>query len=268
MSHVPRLARRFCYFPRVAVAKSTLGTKIPVADYYGFGGQYPRCIFIWGNDPLNADGMIGNRLTPALKAGARLIVADPIRAGLRDHLGSGRADPAGRTPVRHHEAGRHSMGQPPGSPRGVNNTQTVQAAILLMAVTGNLDVPGGMAIWEHGPFVDPLSPEHERPDLLPERSRAMAARWGAGEFTLLGMTHGSLVNRAIVSGELPVQVLFIIGHNFLLTAEHTETARQVMLKVPFSVTIDLFMTPTAALSDLVLRLLPTGGRLPDAHGPR
>lgn len=358
-----------CYFPRVAVAKSTLGTKIPVADYYGFGGQYPRCIFIWGNDPLNnADGMIGNRLTPALKAGARLIVADPIQnrwarradcwlqvrpvtdgalalgllnvvltEGLYDRAfverwtnapflvredtgdllrvagekGAGYriwdADRGAPCPpdasARPALSGRYQVEDLPvrpawdllmervreyppervseitwvpaerirqaarlfattkpaviqwGNPldhQGVNNSQTVQAAILLMAVTGNLDVPGGMAIWEHGPFVDPFSPEHERPDLLPERSRAMAARWGAGEFTLLGMTHGSLVNRAIVSGELPVQVLFIIGHNFLLTAEHTETARQVMLKVPFSVTIDLFMTPTAALSDLVL----------------
>jgi anaerobic selenocysteine-containing dehydrogenase len=128
----------------------------------------------------------------------------------------------------------------------------MQAAVLLMALTGNLDVPGGMAVWEHGPFVDPFGPEHERPDLLPERSRAMAGRYGAREFPLLGMTHGSLVNQAIVSGELPVQVLFIIGHNFLLTAENTETCHQVMHKVPFSVTIDLFMTPTAALSDLIL----------------
>jgi anaerobic selenocysteine-containing dehydrogenase len=75
---------------------------------------------------------------------------------------------------------------------------------------------------------------------------------GAREFPLLNGTHGSLVNEAIVNGSLPVQVLFIIGHNFLLTAENTEMCRQVMHKVPFSVTFDLFMTPTAALSDLFL----------------
>ena len=68
-----------CYFPRVAVAKSTLGTKIPVADFYGWGGQYPECVLIWGNDPLNnADGMIGNRLTPTLKAGPKIITIDPV----------------------------------------------------------------------------------------------------------------------------------------------------------------------------------------------
>ena len=128
----------------------------------------------------------------------------------------------------------------------------MQAAILLMAVTGNLDVPGGMAIWEHGPFVDPFGPEHERPDLLPDKSRQMLAVYGAREFPILGITHGSLVNEAIDKGKLPVPILFIIGHNFLLTAENTTMCHQVMHKVPFSVTFALFMTPTAALSDLFL----------------
>lgn len=360
-----------CYFPRVAVAKSTLGTKIPVADYYGFGGEYPRCILIWGNDPLNnADGMIGNRLTPAVKAGARMILVDPIETkwarrsdcwlqvrpvtdgalalgllnvilteGLYDRsfverwtnspflvredtgelldVGKGEGEgeqylvwdaerdapcppdsstrPAltGRYQVdgvqvrpawdllmervreyppervagitwvpaeKIREAARLFATTKPAviqwgnalDVQGVNNSQAMQAAILLMTVTGNLDVPGGMAIWEHGPFVDPFGPEHERPDLVPEASRAMRDRYGAEEFPLLGMTHGSLVNHAIVSGELPLQVVFIIGHNFLLTAEHTETCRQVMHKIPLSVVIDLFMTPTAALSDLIL----------------
>ncbi|HJM43132.1 MAG TPA: molybdopterin-dependent oxidoreductase, partial [Nitrospinota bacterium] len=68
-----------CYFPRVAVAKVTLGAKIPVADYYGWGGEYPKCVMMWGNDPLtNADGMISNRLTPTIKGGARIILIDPI----------------------------------------------------------------------------------------------------------------------------------------------------------------------------------------------
>jgi hypothetical protein len=68
-----------------------------------------------------------------------------------------------------------------------------------------------MAIWEHGPFVDPFGPEHERPDLLPEKSRAMLADYGAREFPILGITHGSLVNNAIVADELPVQVVSSSG---------------------------------------------------------
>lgn len=359
-----------CYFPRVAVCRHTLGTKIPVADFYGFGGALPRCILIWGNDPFNsADGMIGGRLTPAIKAGAGTIVIDPIRThwakradcwlqvrpvtdgalalgllhvvleeGLFDRAfvsrwtnapflvrmdtgdlyrqpdtgeGSpfrvwdperGRAVPpddcvrpalTGRfhvdgvavrpawelllervrqyppervseitwvPPEKIREAARLFATSKPAAiqwgdaldHQGVNNSQTMQAAILLMSLTGNIEVPGGMAIWEQGPWVDPFSPEHDRPGPLPEASRQMQDRYGGSQFGILGQTHGSLVNRAIVAGELPVQVLFIIGHNFLLTAEHTETAEAVMHKVPFSVTIDLFMTPTAALADLIL----------------
>lgn len=357
-----------CYFIRVAVARSTLGTKIPVGDYYGWGEQYPNCVMIWGNDPLtSADGMIGNRLTPTLKAGAKIITIDPVESrwarradcwlqirpvtdgalalgmlhvilteGLYDRrfverwtnapflcradtgelLDVGRGAPAylvwdtetngpcsperARRPaltgtydvgglsvrpawelllerVREYppervaeicwvasgtivEAARLFATTKPAviqwgnalDVQGVNSSQAIQAVLLLMAVTGNLDVPGGMAIWEHGPFVDPFGPEHERPDLLPEKSREMLADYGAREFPILGITHGSLVNEAVVSGRLPAQVLFVIGHNFLLTAESTETCRQVLQKIPFSVTFDLFMTPTAALSDLFL----------------
>ena len=358
-----------CYFPRVAVAKSTLGTKIPVADFYGWGGRYPECVLIWGNDPLNnADGMIGNRLTPTLKAGPKIITIDPVEtrwatradcwlqvrpvtdgalglgllnvilteelydrpfverwtnapflvrrdtgdlldvgekgtpaylvwdkernapcppdesewpaltgsyevngipvrpawelllARVREYTPERVAEICWVRPEKIVEAARLFAIHKPAviqwgnalDVQGVNNSQAMQTAILLMVVTGNLDKPGGMAIWEHGPFIDPFGPEHERPDLLPEKSRRMMADYGAREFPILGATHGSLVNEAIVNGSLSVQVLFIIGHNFLLTAENTEMCHQVMHKVPFSVTFDLFMTPTAALSDLFL----------------
>ncbi len=359
-----------CYFPRISVCKHTLGTKIPVADFYGFGGRLPSCILIWGNDPFNnADGMIGGRLTPALKAGARLIVIDPVEthwAKRADHWlrirpatdgalalgflhvllearlfaldfaarwtnapylvredsenlfvqdgddsedGFRVWDAEKEKAVRPDECtrpaltGRYVVDDVSVRPaweffkervcqytpervseitwipaekireaallfgttkpaviqwgdaldhQGVNNSQAMQSAILLMALTGNLDVPGGMAIWEQGPWVDPFSPEHDRPMPLPEGSKKMQDRYGAGQFPILGMTHGSLVNRAIVSGELIPQVLFIIGHNFLLSAENSDTAEKVMHKIPFSLCVDLFMTPTAALSDLIL----------------
>ncbi|MEE9274130.1 MAG: molybdopterin-dependent oxidoreductase [bacterium] len=359
-----------CYFPRIVVGQQTMGTKIPVADFYGFGGQLPRCVLVWGNDPFNnADGMIGGRLRPALKEGAKIITIDPLEThwsrrsdcwlqvrpvtdgalalgllhvvlleGLYDvdfvsrwtnapflmredtgDLFTGEAG-EGESPYRVWDPARGEAVRPDECPlpalegrfevegvavrpaweglldrvreyppervseitwvpaekireaarmfattkpaviqwgnaldhQGVNNTQTMQAAILLMALTGNLDVPGGMAMWELGPWVDPFSPEHDRPMPLPEGSQKMVKKYGVDQFPILGMTHGSLVNLAIVSGELHVPVCFIIGHNFLLTAENTKTAVDVMHKIPFSVTIDLFMTPTAELSDLFL----------------
>jgi anaerobic selenocysteine-containing dehydrogenase len=136
--------------------------------------------------------------------------------------------------------------------QGVNSSSTVQALLILMAITGNLDVPGGMAIWEHGPWIDAFDPEHTRPDLLPPRSLALADRWGRREFPTLGSSHASLVNHGIISGELPVQALMVVGHNFLVSAEDTPTAWRVLQKVPFVVALDLFMTPTARMADIVL----------------
>ncbi len=363
-----------CYFLRVTTSRLTLGTRIPVGDFYGFGAALPRCVLVWGNDPFNsADGMIGSRLLPALRQGAALIVVDPVRTPLakraqaflqirpltdgalalgmlhviiaeglfdrsfvtrwtnapflvRDDTGDllTEADvfaggDASRYLVWDAAAGALAPPEAPGAApaldghyaldgiacrpawarlaeraaeyppervaqitgipaeavaraarlfattrpacvqwgnaldvQGVNSSATVQALLILMAVTGNLDVPGGMAIWEHGPWIDAFDPEHTRPDLLPPRSLALADRWGRKEFPTLGSSHASLVNHGIVSGELPVQALMVVGHNFLVSAEETPVAWQVLQKVPFVVALDLFMTPTARLADVVL----------------
>jgi len=363
-----------CYFLRVATGRLTLGTRIPVCDFYGFEGALPRCILVWGNDPFNsADGMIGGRLLPAIRQGASLIVVDPVRTPLarraksflqirpltdaalalgmlhviiaeglfdrefvtrwtnapflvRDDTGdllteadvrphgevarylvwdaaAGAAAPPGAPGLAPALEGRYTVAgiacrpawarlaeraaeYPPervagltGVPaeavlkaartfaitkpaciqwgnaldvQGVNSSSAVQALLILMAITGNLDVPGGMAIWEHGPWIDAFDPEHTRPDLLPPRSLALADRWGRKEFPTLGSSHASLVNRGIVSGEVPVQALMVVGHNFLVSAEDTPLTWQVLQKVPFVVALDLFMTPTARLADIVL----------------
>jgi anaerobic selenocysteine-containing dehydrogenase len=355
-----------CYFLRVATSRLALGTRIPVADFYGFEGQLPRCVLVWGNDPFNsADGMIGGRLLPALRAGATLIVVDPVRTaaarraqtflqirpltdaalalgmlhvivgeGLFDREfvarwtnapflvgeedgrlltdadgrflawdeGVGAARPVGPGTagaidgeyvvdgVACRPAWRRLVDRVAAYPpervaavtglraadivaaarafattrpaciqwgnaldvQGVNSSSVVHALLILMTITGNLDVPGGMAIWEHGPWIDAFDPEHTRPDLLPPRSLALADRYGRRDFPTLGSSHASLVNQAIVSGELAVQALIVVGHNFLVSAEDTPLTWRLVQKIPFVVALDLFMTPTTRMADVVL----------------
>ncbi|MFH1382518.1 MAG: molybdopterin-dependent oxidoreductase [Chloroflexota bacterium] len=68
-----------CYSPRIAACKMTGGT-LPVCDYYGFGGVYPKCVVVWGCNIAEsgaADEMCGYQLTQTIKRGATLIVIDP-----------------------------------------------------------------------------------------------------------------------------------------------------------------------------------------------
>jgi len=72
-----------CYVPRVISSGLTLG-RLPVSDIYGFGGEKPACILIWGCNLTYsgaADGMCGGMLQRALREAQKVIVADPRRIG-------------------------------------------------------------------------------------------------------------------------------------------------------------------------------------------
>jgi anaerobic selenocysteine-containing dehydrogenase len=72
-----------CYIPRVIAGTLTMG-RLPVCDIYGFGGEKPACILIWGCNITHsgaADGMCGGMLNRALKEARKVIVVDPRRIG-------------------------------------------------------------------------------------------------------------------------------------------------------------------------------------------
>jgi anaerobic selenocysteine-containing dehydrogenase len=58
--------------------------RLPVSDIYGFGGEKPACVMIWGCNITHsgaADGMCGGMLNRALKEARKVIVVDPRRIG-------------------------------------------------------------------------------------------------------------------------------------------------------------------------------------------
>jgi len=72
-----------CFLPRVIASTLTLG-RLPVCDIYGFGGEKPACILIWGCNITHsgaADGMCGGMLERALRGAKKVIVVDPRRIG-------------------------------------------------------------------------------------------------------------------------------------------------------------------------------------------
>jgi anaerobic selenocysteine-containing dehydrogenase len=75
-----------CYATRVAACEMTSGN-LPVCDYYGFGGVYPKCVLVWGCNITvagSSDGMCGYQLTQTIRRGAKLIVVDPRRIPIAD----------------------------------------------------------------------------------------------------------------------------------------------------------------------------------------
>ena len=140
---------------------------------------------------------------------------------------------------------------------GVNTFQATRSLLILMALSGNLDVPGGNVFWPAPRLAYP-----EAWDRLPPGQDAK--RLGGDRFKALNMTpyayaHPPSLFRAILTGEpYPVKTLVVVGNNTVTCFPNSRKIVEALKKLDFLVVQDLFMTPTAALADVVL---PAAGNL-------
>ena len=305
-----------CYVPRVIASGITMG-RLPVSDIYGFGGEMPDCIMIWGCNITHsgaADGMCGGMLARALKRARKVIVVDPRRIGpaeradhwlqlrpgsegalalamintiidenLVDHgfvdkytvgfeklvehvrnftpewagpitrLGAGEIRAAARTFATNSPA---CLQWGNGVDMSVCSFHTARSMLILMAITGNIDRPGGMALWVPPPGVKPksilINPEQSGKQFLPPGQKEKMI--GAGKFPFGPITHTPTFWESVNGGEpYRVRGMWTLGSNPLVTATQGHKIERALRKhMEFTVVSDIFMTPTAQLSDLVL----------------
>ena len=131
-----------------------------------------------------------------------------------------------------------------------NASQTSRAIALLYALTGSFDAPGGNVIFDTIPVADIRGR-----DLLPPAQLAKAV--GGADRPHGPEQQGWITSddlyRAILEGTpYPIKGMVSFGTNILVS--HADSARgEAALKaLDFAVHIDLFMTPSAALADIVL----------------
>lgn len=305
-----------CYIPRVQASGMTLG-RLPVCDIYGFGGETPKCVLLWGcniTQSGSADGMCGGMLARALKQAEKVIVVDPRRIGpaeqadfwlqvrpgtdcalalamihtiisedlvdrefvstyahgydeLVEHIRAFSpewAEPITRIPAETIRAAARTYAttRPAclqwGNGVDMNrcNFQTARALLILSAITGNLDRPGGDVLWVPPEKIRPKSPFINRDQggdkfLSPE---ARARLVTAGHFKLEEFCHPPSFWESLVTGEpYRVRALWIVGSNPLVTQTQCLTAEKALKEhLEFTVVSDFFLTPTAQLADLVL----------------
>jgi anaerobic selenocysteine-containing dehydrogenase len=137
-----------------------------------------------------------------------------------------------------------------GHEHHANVTQTARAMALLYALTGCFDAPGGNVLL---PGV-PAAPINGA-DLPAAQQRPPAL--GAAERPL-GPSQSNVITarelyRAILEGTpYPVRALIGFGANMLLSQADGGHGREALAVLEFYAHADLFMTPTAALADVVL----------------
>ncbi len=130
----------------------------------------------------------------------------------------------------------------------INGLQTNRALAILQVVTGNVDVPGG---WVNVPFPR-LGSLHIKVDEDPigtAEHPLFYRLWGRQ--SPYGQTM-YLADAILDERPYPIKALIVTGGNPALTLPDSNKIEQALEKLDFLVVIDLFMTETAKMADIVL----------------
>ncbi|MFC1868001.1 molybdopterin-dependent oxidoreductase [Thermodesulfobacteriota bacterium] len=129
-----------------------------------------------------------------------------------------------------------------------SGVQNIRAVLCLWAITGNIDVPGGIALRHRSPVrfsrvgLDP--PEGVKP-VGAERYSLFCDLFKSAQFME--------APRAILNGDpYPVKALFIFGASLLTSLPDPELWKKCFKKLDFLVTFDRFMTADGMYADIVL----------------
>ncbi|MBU2548660.1 MAG: molybdopterin-dependent oxidoreductase [Proteobacteria bacterium] len=137
-----------------------------------------------------------------------------------------------------------------GIEQNVYNYDTARALISLMAVCGNLDAPGG----NRAPSPPPVLSLRDfvRADLQPDRAKNMLSA-SHGPVPGFVVVPPEYVKQAIRTGQpYPVRAAYIQVSNPVLAWSDSNDTYEALKSLDFIVTTETFMSPTAALADLVL----------------
>lgn len=132
---------------------------------------------------------------------------------------------------------------------GINTSQACRSLVILMAVTGNLDVPGGNI----DAAIPPLMSLRKfiGIDHFPEKMKGTLHRHYGVSPRLPFVPSSLLIKTILEERPYPVKALFIQGSNPLITYAGSHMVLEAIRKLDFFMISEIFMTPTAAMADLV-----------------
>lgn len=136
--------------------------------------------------------------------------------------------------------------------QGINCIDADRLLIDLVAITGNLDVPGGAVLFRP-PKGQTISEFTYHRNLAPEQK---AKYLGGAKYKLaamIGLVPEKMVWDAILTGKpYPIKAIVIHGSNPVVTRANAREAYEALSQVEFLEVGDFFLTPTAELADIVL----------------
>src|SRR5262249_47167906 len=137
-----------------------------------------------------------------------------------------------------------------GHEHHANVTETARSMALLYALTGNFDAPGGNVLLPSIPAASITGEDLPAAKQMAALIGVAQRPSGPGRFNVFS-SHDFY--RAVLDGTpYPVRGLLGFGYNQLLAQADPVRGRAALCALDFHAHADLFMTPTAALADIVL----------------
>ncbi len=131
-----------------------------------------------------------------------------------------------------------------------SGTQNIRAVLILWALSGNLDVPGGKVIKMPGAdFPINQSRRVEPPDTVPPIGKD---RYPLYHF-YRREAHAMELPRAILQGDpYPIRAMMIVGSSIITSYPNPDLWRRCFSNLDFMVVVDRFLTADALYADIVL----------------
>jgi len=137
-----------------------------------------------------------------------------------------------------------------GVEHNINSVQINRALVTLMAITGNLDLPGGNIDFSASTMRSP------REFILADKQKQVRNNMIGNQYPMakmLGFVPSSAAIRAMLQDDpYPVKMMLVHTSNPLVSYANSKKVYDALNRLDFLVVSDLFLTPTAALADIVL----------------
>ena len=192
---------------------------------------------------------------------------DQLREHVQQYTPQWAAEVTSLSPEEIVQAARTYATEGPASYRGnigicqhTNSTQTARAFAALIAITGNIDIPGGNRLPEPPPIdFSALRKVMERTRFPREiEEQTLGAErfplW-AGPESVMRRPHNPTIIDAMLTGEpYQVKAWIIMGANPVLTYASADKVREAMKRLEFMMVLAFTPSPTSDLADLILPL--------------
>jgi anaerobic selenocysteine-containing dehydrogenase len=133
-----------------------------------------------------------------------------------------------------------------------NTSQAIRAITTLIAVTGNLDVPGGNIILSPVSMAKSHVELHDRLPLEMAKKR-LGSEFPLTQFEFTRFAHSPSGFKAVLNETpYPVKAMLIMAANPALTDANSREVVAALEKLDFLAVADIFMTKAAELADVVL----------------